>query len=257
LYNNSANTKFTGKSILFLPSCHSTNTIALEKVRSGEASNGLIVITNEQTAGRGQRGNTWLSEPGANLTLSVVYLPKNLPVNKNFYLNIISSLAVSDTINHFLPKKAISVKWPNDVYCNKKKISGILIETSINQQCISSVVIGIGINVNEQISQIPTAGSMLQETGHSFDLNEVFQILIENIERYYLLLINESYEELFVKYSEKMFLRHEKHLFRDSTGEFNGTITGITENGQLTIQKDSGKMVTYHFKEVEYIIQSS
>ena len=257
MYNNSANTKFTGKSILFLPSCHSTNTIALEKVRSGEVSNGLIVITNEQTSGRGQRGNTWLSEPRANLTLSVVYLPENLPVNKNFYLNIVSSLAVSDTLNHFLPNKAISVKWPNDIYCDKKKLSGILIETSIKQQYISSIVIGIGINVNEQITQIPTASSMLQEAGRSFDLNEIFQILIENIEQYYLLLINESYEELFAQYLENMFLRNKQHAFRDSTGEFTGTITGITENGELIIQKDSGEMKTYHFKEVEYIIQSS
>jgi BirA family biotin operon repressor/biotin-[acetyl-CoA-carboxylase] ligase len=229
----------------------------LEKVRSGQASNGLIVITNEQTAGRGQRGNTWLGKPGANLTLSVVYLPKNLPVNKSFYLNIISSLAVSETLNHFLPQKSISVKWPNDVYCDKKKLSGILIETSIQQQCISAVVIGIGINVNEQIAQIPTAGSMLPEADHSFDLNEIFQILIENIEQYYLLLMDESYEELFIQYSEKMFLRNEKHLFRDSTGEFNGSITGITENGHLIIQKDSSKIGTYNFKEVEYVIQSS
>jgi BirA family biotin operon repressor/biotin-[acetyl-CoA-carboxylase] ligase len=257
LYNNSANTKFTGKSILFLPSCHSTNTIALEKVRSREATNGLIVITNNQISGRGQRGNTWLSEAGANLTLSVVYLPENLPVNKSFYLNIVSSLAVSKTIKRFLPSKTISVKWPNDIYSNKKKLSGILIETSIQQQNISSVVIGIGINVNEQIIPIPTASSMLQEAGYSFNLNELFQILIENIEQYYLLLINESYEELFIQYSENMFLLNEQHTFRDSTGEFNGIITGITENGQLIIQKDSGNIETYHFKEVEYIIQSS
>ncbi|MBC7450901.1 MAG: biotin--[acetyl-CoA-carboxylase] ligase [Cytophagales bacterium] len=253
MYNNSANTQFTGKSILFLPSCHSTNTLAIEKVKSGDAANGLIIITHEQTSGRGQRGNTWLSEAGANLTLSVIYLPDTLKVRDAFYLNIIASLAIADTLQHFLPGKDIRVKWPNDVYCGEKKLCGILIENSIRQQFISSVVIGIGLNVNQHISGLPNAGSMIQECGEAFDLEQVFYFLVENIERYYLLFQGDSKDILFRLYVEKLYWLGQTRTFKDSEGVFTGIIQGITESGRLIVDKENHTKFQYAFKEIEYL----
>lgn len=253
MYNNSANTKFTGKSILFLPSCHSTNSIALDKIRSGEATNGLIVITDEQTSGRGQRGNVWLSKPGANLTLSIIYLPEVFPVQDGFYLNMVASLAVSETLQTLLPQKSVSVKWPNDVYCGVKKLSGILIENAIRGNYISSSIIGIGINVNENITQLPNAGSLYQEINHILNLQDIFTILIENIERYYLLLMSGQKTELFKQYTQQLFRLNQQCMYKDAEGEFTGTIKGITADGKLVMQRNSGETLFYNFKEVEYI----
>ena len=147
MYNNSANTKFTGKSIHFLPSCHSTNTVAIDLIRTQKGVNGLIVITNEQTAGRGQQGNSWLSAANLNLTFSVIFFPTCYFIADSFYLNSISSLAVSETLKQFLPlDKQVTVKWPNDIYIGNKKVSGILIENTTRGNKINSVVMGIGIN---------------------------------------------------------------------------------------------------------------
>jgi BirA family biotin operon repressor/biotin-[acetyl-CoA-carboxylase] ligase len=253
LYNNSANTKFTGKSIHFLPSCHSTNTEASILIRSQKAVNGLIVITNEQTAGRGQQGNIWLSEPNSNLTFSVIFFPDNLFIKDSFYLNMVSSLAIAEALTFFLPQSSIKVKWPNDIYTGNKKICGILIENTLRGEQITSAIVGIGLNVNQSVSNLPFAGSMIQEARHAFNLQEVLDKICEHLEHFYCMLEQGSKRELTERYLLKLFGLNEQLNFTDSTGDFSGYIRGINESGQLQIEKDSGTVSTYSFKEVHFL----
>lgn len=254
MYNNSANTKFTGKSIHFLPSCHSTNTEATLLIRSQKAVNGLIVITNEQTAGRGQQGNVWHSEANSNLTFSVILFPSYLHIKDSFYLNIVASLAIAKTLEHFLPKKIIKVKWPNDIYVNNRKICGILIENSLRGEQIHSIVLGIGLNVNQETFELPTATSLFQESGHAFSLQEILETLCENIEKYYLDVQEGLQKHLFGLYESKLYALDLLHAYQDADGDFMGYIRGIEENGTLRIEKESGSTNNYQFKEVRFII---
>lgn len=254
MYNNSANTKFTGKSIHFLPSCHSTNTLASELIRNQTAVNGLIVITNEQTAGRGQQGNTWLSAANLNLTFSVIFFPDSYSIADSFYLNIISSLAVQETIEKMLPAdKSVYVKWPNDIYIGTKKVCGILIENTLRGDKINSVVMGIGINVNQALFDLPQATSLLQETGKEIDLQALFLRLCEAIEHYYLLFGQGAKTELQALYQQKLFGFNKVRPFADAEGTFSGMIRGISTNGKLLIEKESGSIQEYGFKEVSFL----
>ena len=256
MYNNSANTKFTGKSIHFLPSCHSTNTVASELIRNQEAVNGLIVITNEQTAGRGQQGNTWLSTANLNLTFSAIFFPSTYFITDSFYLNIVSSLAVAKTMEEFIPSnKQVSVKWPNDVYIGNKKVSGILIENTLRADKINSVVMGIGINVNQPEFEYTTATSMLHESDRAFSLQEVLDRLCEHIETLYLKLNAGLKHELLNLYQSKLYALNTLHAYQDEDGDFMGYMRGVEENGTLLMEKESGTKREYQFKEVRFIIR--
>ncbi len=222
-------------------------------VRAQTATNGLTVITNEQTAGRGQHGNTWLSAPNLNLTFSVIFFPKSLNLKDSFLLNIISSLAVTKTLEEYLPKDiAIRVKWPNDIYVNNKKICGILVENTIRGEQIQAVVIGIGLNANQYVTDLPFASSMAQESGNTFDLQLVLNRLCENLERNYLGLEENNLQELYTNYHNSLFGLNTGLHYSDCDGDFEGMVRGITSTGELRIEKSNGLLKTYSLKEVRF-----
>jgi len=132
-----------GRKVVYLPTCHSTNDYAFELLRKSDIESGTIVITDHQTSGKGQRGNTWLAEPGKNITCSIIYRPLNMPAAEQFRLNIILSVAIFNVLGkRALPK--LKIKWPNDVLVDQKKICGILPEIFMNH-----LIIGVGINFSE------------------------------------------------------------------------------------------------------------
>ena len=153
------NTLFIGKKVIYLPSCHSTNSIASELVIKGDAISGQIVITDFQSSGRGQRGNEWESEEGENLLFSIIVNAEFLDPSECFMLNIVTSLALIDTLDEYVNSN-IKVKWPNDIYYDQRKICGMLIENYIKSNSIKFSVIGIGLNVNQKSFSNPTAVSL-------------------------------------------------------------------------------------------------
>lgn len=228
--------------------------MASDLIRSQEAVNGLIVITNEQTAGRGQQGNVWLSAANLNLTFSVIFFPSTYFIADSFYLNIISSLAVSETLERFLPSdKQVTVKWPNDIHIGNKKVCGILIENTLRGDKINSVVMGIGINVNQALFDLPNATSLLQEAGRELNLQEIFIQLCETLEHYYIKLEQGLKSELHSLYLQKLFGLNETRSFADAEGNFSGIIRGITASGELQIEKESGQIQSYSFKQVTFL----
>ncbi|PSL06259.1 biotin--[acetyl-CoA-carboxylase] ligase [Cecembia rubra] len=246
-----ANTVFLGKDIHFLTECHSTNDLALEKIRNREVAEGSIVIADSQTKGRGQRGNRWWSEPNKNLTFSLVLQPFFLDPSEQFELNIAVSLAVSETLSDYV--KGIKLKWPNDILHEEKgKIGGILIENILNHKGIEYSVVGIGLNINQSISEIPFATSFFNLTAKEWDRWEIFKLLISKMEKYYILLKKGEKNQLRRRYVENLYRINEIAEYDD--GEvFEGEITGIEQSGKLIIKKSDGSLNYYGFKEVKYL----
>jgi BirA family transcriptional regulator, biotin operon repressor / biotin---[acetyl-CoA-carboxylase] ligase len=249
LYKIPANTLFMGKNLVFVPECHSTNTLAHD-LTSSSLLDGTVVITSNQTAGRGQRGNTWSVEPGMNLTFSLVVKPSFLTVNNQFFLNVFTSLAIHDLLRDKL-NAIVRIKWPNDLLAGDRKLCGILIENQIQGQQVSKSVIGIGLNVNQQHFSFPGATSMAAEEGVLFELNTVFELLLIHLEQRYLQLREGRLPELKAEYLKHLYRLNEEHFFSTASNRFSGRITGIDESGKLVIESD-GKMKTFGFQEIKF-----
>ena len=151
MYKILANSLFLGKKVIYMPSCHSTNDIAMEMARKSDIPEGTVIITDDQLKGRGQRGNEWVTAAGKNITMSIVLKPNFVKASSQFSLNMAISLAVNATVKQLLSEINCSVKWPNDVLVNRKKISGILIENSLSGKNLDYSIVGVGLNVNQPI----------------------------------------------------------------------------------------------------------
>lgn len=252
MYKILANSLFLGKEVFYMPSCHSTNDLAMDYVSKGDKKEGAIFITDNQTKGKGQRGNSWLSNPGENLTFSVVLKPNFLSASQQFYLNMITSLAVVDTINRILPRQDAIVKWPNDVLIKRKKVCGILIENSLSGQKIGSSVIGIGLNVCQKDFSIPSATSLALEEADSQNNQDILEGLAQRLEGYYLMLKSGDLDKIKEKYCEKLYgYRYPVKLF--SEYEFFGELVDIDDYGRIEVVEKNGKHV-FDFKEVRFIL---
>jgi BirA family biotin operon repressor/biotin-[acetyl-CoA-carboxylase] ligase len=234
----------------------STNSFAAELLKTKPAENGTTVLTQAQTSGKGQRGNSWISQPWKNLTCSVIYYP-TITADKMFYLNIITSLAVADVLEKIGCKK-IQIKWPNDILIDKKKIAGILIENQIKGSKIQCSIIGVGLNINQtEFPQEINATSIQLELGNSCDVQEILTDLHRSLDHFVRYLEKGEFNLLKEKYYERLFGLNEETRFRDSTGEFEGKITGISEPGNLIIQKkNTGEIHSYDLKEIQFLIQA-
>jgi BirA family transcriptional regulator, biotin operon repressor / biotin---[acetyl-CoA-carboxylase] ligase len=252
LYKSPANTLFVGKNVVFVPECHSTNTLAAQLSQNTHVSEGTVVITRHQTAGRGQRGNTWTVEPGQNLTLSILLKPGFLAIKNQFFLNIITSLAVHDTLVEYFRAADISIKWPNDVLVHGNKICGILIENQLTGTTIQTSIAGIGLNVNQINFELPTATSIALQLKRQFDLQNVFELLLSNIEARYLQLKQQKYAALRGEYLNSLYRRGEMHTFESSGVTFNGEIVGIDEEGRLAVNVES-EMKYFEVKQIRYL----
>jgi BirA family transcriptional regulator, biotin operon repressor / biotin---[acetyl-CoA-carboxylase] ligase len=251
LYKIPANTLFLGKNLVFVPECHSTNTLGLQLVSSPSTAEGTVIITNNQTAGRGQRGNTWEAEAGLNLTFSVVLKPQFLSIKDQFYLTIVAALAVRDYLKKKIADK-VHIKWPNDILAAGKKICGILIENQLQGNVILSAVVGIGLNVNQISFTNEQRGSIKGFTGVETDLQESLEDLLSCLEARYLQLRQNHLKELKDAYLSGLYWRNEVHTFSSGDTTFEGTIRAIDETGKLQLET-AGAMKFFGIKEITYL----
>lgn len=193
--------------IITLESCNSTN--AHLAAMSG-IPGGTVVVTPNQTAGRGQRGNSWESEPGANLTCSVLLRPELKPTEQ-FILSMVVALSVAQTIEErlrlFIPDVDVVVKWPNDIYVGERKIAGILIENRISPSKIDRSIVGLGINLNQRefFSDAPNPVSMIQLTDAHTDVNEFLNQLLAHIDANIEKYLDGIYETLSDDYKARLY----------------------------------------------------
>ncbi len=219
---------------------------------------GTVIYTPSQTAGRGQKGNSWESEDGKNLTFS--HLLKRPPVKARdqFYLSEAAALAVVEALTAEAGD-GFSVKWPNDVYWHDKKACGMLIENSLDGSDIATSIVGIGINVNQErfLSDAPNPVSLINITGHEHDLMALLGCVCSRIERLVDSLSDEdARKSLHQQYMAALYRNDgQMHPYEDAEGNrFMATVAGIAPDGTLTLRHDDGTTHDYLFKQVKHII---
>ena len=239
-----ANTLFVGKVYHHFDELPSTNDYARELLAKSKPPEGTVVRAASQSAGRGQFGSRWLAEPGANLTLSVIFYPTGLSVASQFRLSEAMALAVRDTVAQCLGDADVRVKWPNDIYIGPHKTAGILIQNTLQGQFLHASVVGIGLNVNQADfpAELPNATSLARATGDSFDLEAVAESLLECLERRYLQLRAGQFAALREEYHAHLLGRGEMRRFVGPGGEFGGVIRGVREDGQLAVLVEGEEM---------------
>jgi len=235
---------------IYLETVDSTNNYAVNLLKTSDVENGTTIITKKQSSGKGQRGNLWESEDDRNLILSLILFPQ-LKIKDAFYLTIASSLAVHKTLSHHL--NSVKIKWPNDVLVGTKKIAGILIENQIKRELISSSVIGIGLNVNQDyFNPELNATSMKAELHQDFNLEELLNELYTNLDFYFNLLMENNFKTLLSRYYENLFQFKTLAKFEDDSGEFTGIIQGIDETGKLIVLRNQIP-TSYDLKEIKQL----
>ena len=251
MYKILANTLFLGKDIHFLPDCHSTNDMALQALRQKEAGEGSIFITNHQTRGKGQRGNSWETKPGESLTFSVVLQPKFLDLSEQFLLNMAISNAIRRCLQEYV--SGLLVKWPNDlVVPGFGKIGGILMENLVGSSGWDYAVVGIGINVNQNQFASPQATSLSLITGNTYPLEELFKLIIVHLEQAYIALKKGKNAVLTREYLQHLHLIEEWAVFKVGEQELEGKIIGLTESGNLLLELPTGQQRSFGIKELAF-----
>ena len=251
------NTLFVGQHIIELAEVNSTNTYAINLLKEVNTPEGTIVFTQNQTAGRGQMGNTWQAETGKNLTFSLILHPTFLSAEKQFYLSKITSLAVFETLTEFLLPSLydIKIKWSNDTLVSRKKISGILIENILRGNTLQSSVIGVGININQKsfsgIENQATSLSLLLEK--EFDVKEILTLFCKHFEVFYLLLKQQNFIKITRLYKEKLYLFNEFATYKSQEKTFSAKIIDVEESGLLVLSTIENETLKFNFKEVQFI----
>ena len=240
----------------------STNTYLRELGGGDPSFDYEVAVATFQTAGRGQKGNTWESEAGKNLLFSILAHPQNIKVQEQFYISEAIALAVSDSVIAFIgPEYAdgISVKWSNDVYWKDYKMAGILIENTLQGGRILDTVAGVGLDVNQEVflSDAPNPISMRNITGREFDLEALLNDIVDRFIGYMEAGTTELRNKTDKLYRDRLYRRQGYHKFRDSNGIFEARIEGIRPDGCLMLQTRSGEHRTYEFKQVQFVLTSA
>ena len=239
--------------IIKLDAISSTNDWLKEKYDKNSCLDGDLIWVNEQTMGRGQNSNKWLSEAGKNLTFSFFKVLKSLKVNDQFIINCSVSTAIIDALKKIhVPN--LSLKWPNDILSDDKKICGILIENYIKGDAIVGSIIGIGLNINQtDFNNIKSASSVLNQTGKEFDLEFVLNLLLNSFMESFKFCKSESKEYLIRKYEKLLFAKNRLSKFEVNDQTFNATIIGIDLDGKLVLQNEKKEILVFSNSAIKMI----
>ena len=250
---------WNNESIIRLATVDSTNRYMRDNASelwSKHGESGFVVVTaRHQTAGRGQRGNTWNSNAGENLLLSILVRPgEALEVKKQFILSQAIALAVHDAMKRYGIDTRL--KWPNDIYVGKRKLAGILMELDYSGTFVEQAIIGIGLNVNQDtfpaMDRVPVSMKMVLKK--EFAVECVLHNVLDKFKERYTQLCNSKSDAIATEYSHLLLGIGEMRTFIDSQGEFTAMIEGVESDGHLLLKRNDGNMTRYAFKEVEMVL---
>ena len=212
-----------------------------------------VAVADYQTAGKGQGTHTWESEAGKNLLFSLLVCPRWVPVRRQFLLSEAGALAIKEVLDSYA--EGFSLKWPNDVYWNDRKISGTLIETSVDSRGIKRCVFGVGVNINQMqfLSDAPNPVSLAQIVGHEVNREEVLQKIIDAFLRYYELLRRADYQDVTGIYHLSLYRRKGYHWYEDADGKFEGAFVEVEDDGHLVLHDKKGVIRSYAFGEIKFV----
>lgn len=248
-------TRKIGRHIRFYDSIGSTQKEALRLADEG-AEDGTVVITNEQTAGRGRLGHNWQSQRGKNIAMSLILRP-GLSIEKTPQLTLVAAVAAAETIE----KEAgfsCGIKWPNDILWQGQKLVGILTELQAEANFVKAVVMGIGINVNTEADAFPEdlrgqAGSLFSITGRKYDLSRFTRIFWEIFESLYQLFLSEGFIAIKPLWEKRAISLGKPIRIRRPGGVvLRGKALGINDEGILLLQQDDQQIVPVYSADIEW-----
>lgn len=225
-----------------------------------DAPHGTALSARSQTAGRGQRGNSWEAAPGKNLTFSLLLRPGSIPAARQFEISEIVAIAIARVLRRRLGTDRVRIKWPNDIYYDDLKICGILIENTLCGNYIERSIAGIGINVNQErfLSDAPNPVSMLNIAGHKFDLDrlldETVSAIVSDFDAY---SASPDTRALTSLYRSMLWRGDGFRPYRDNlVGEdIRARIAEVSPTGTLTLETAAGELRSYAFKEVTALLE--
>ena len=239
--------------LIKLDAIDSTNDFLKQLFKESTVEDYTIVMANEQTKGKGQMGAKWTSEPGKNLTMSV--LIKDVPLkNKNIYdFNIAVALSVLKVLkNSQIPN--IAIKWPNDIMADSKKVAGILIENILKPNGSFTAIVGIGLNLNQtNFENLPQASSLKCITGITYELEEIALLLKDSLVTNRTTLDKGS-DLLWSAYHENLYKKDYLSPFEDKMGNrFMGIIKKVTRDGKLEVLLDDDSLKHFDVKDIKML----
>ncbi len=237
--------------ILKLNATDSTNQHLKELMLSKVTEDFTVVWADEQLKGKGQMGAKWTSEPGKNLTFSVLKKFDNLNINNQFLLNISISLAILDVLKR-LSIPDLSVKWPNDILSGTSKICGILIENILSRDQIQASIVGIGLNVNQlMFNNLTNVSSLKLLLGQTLNLEEVLFSILSGLKSNFLLLDEQKNDFLWNEYEKNLFRKDKPSTFKDKSGAlFMGFIRKVSPQGKLVVELEDAVFKEFDLKEI-------
>ena len=221
----------------------STNTLAKELAAHG-APEGTLVLTDEQTRGRGRGGKVWLSPAGANLSFSIVLRPRVM-VSQVFVFTMGLALAASDAVKKTTGLRPL-IKWPNDLYVEGKKMAGILTEFSVRKREVESVILGLGLNVNwsprKDESMLYPATSVFAQTGKEASRIELLVETLKSYEKDYERVLAGRIEDIYKRWNDLSMIKGREVTVDLGHKTVRGRATDIDKDGALVIVESDGRM---------------
>jgi BirA family biotin operon repressor/biotin-[acetyl-CoA-carboxylase] ligase len=237
--------------IIKLDAIDSTNLYLKQLSTDKTLEDNTVVVAEKQTQGRGQMGTQWEAETGKNLTVSIYKRFSGLPLERQFYVSVATSLALTRALSYFtIPR--LSIKWPNDILSDNKKICGVLIENVIKQDQLIASVIGIGLNVNQMVfNSNPKASSMRLINGSIFTVEEVMQKILAELEISMQRLKVCDFERLKLEYETELFRKNKPSTFKNIEGVlFSGFIQSVSQAGNLQVLLEDNIIKEFGLKDL-------
>ncbi len=231
----------------------STNAYAAQLLDTQQdVAEGTVIDTRHQTNGQGQKDRIWYSNPGQNITLSLILKPAWLPIRRQFWLNVMTSMAIVRTVKHYAEDTEVKVKWPNDVYIKDNKVSGILIRLGLQGSTIQYAIVGIGLNVLQQqwphCPSQPVSLSMCADQMLSID--EVKGVLLQHLHALYDEIRSDP-ERLVQTYIDLLYKKGIETDFMYDNRSFRGAIRSIDASGRLLVDTQDG-LRTFEVGEISF-----
>ncbi len=234
-------TKVLGRDIVYFEEIPSTMSAAMDLAMT-DSPEGTLVIAETQSKGKGRLGRSWVSPKGQGLYFSLILRPK-LSVRDVPLMTLMSAVAVSQTIREMTPLDA-KIKWPNDILVSGRKLSGILMEMNADMDGIKFVILGIGLNVNTPLKQLPpNAASLKSETHKVYNRAEVLQRLLLNLETWYKIFVDQGPDAVLKQWRLWSDTLGRRIKIEDQQGVFEGKAVDIDEFGRLMLQDSDGKIL--------------
>jgi BirA family transcriptional regulator, biotin operon repressor / biotin---[acetyl-CoA-carboxylase] ligase len=237
---------------IHLAECSSTNLVANEMHGRGEDITNTIISTDYQTSGKGLDTNSWHSERGKNLLFSLVIKPEGLEASAQFMLTKAVSLGVHDVLIQVLPAEVLTIKWPNDIYVDNKKICGMLISNHIGGNKILLSTIGIGLNVNQTIfpSELPNPVSVKQLIGMNTDRDWLLDKLSMSIAQRLTSIFSKARDSLDQDYLQSLYQFQQWHKYESEGKMFTARIISVNHFGHLVLELETGETWNYDIKNL-------